>query len=85
VAKFVARLLATAALYSVGSNLDISQNYKMGDIRKGVANTLALQVPSMLGSFEFENVRWKLKIVLDSSWKSLRRKTKMESLKFNIC
>jgi hypothetical protein len=34
----VARLLATAAL-SLGSNPDICQKYKMGDISKGVANT----------------------------------------------
>jgi hypothetical protein len=39
VAKLVARLLATAAL-PLGSNPDISQEYKMGDISQGVANTL---------------------------------------------
>jgi hypothetical protein len=32
------RLLATAALW--GLNPDISQKYKMGDISKGMANTL---------------------------------------------
>jgi hypothetical protein len=37
VAKLVARLLATEALVS---NPDISQKYKMGDISKGVTNTL---------------------------------------------
>jgi hypothetical protein len=36
-AKLVARLLATATLRV---NPDISQKYKMGDISKGVANTL---------------------------------------------
>jgi hypothetical protein len=37
-AKMAARLLATAPL--MGSNPGISQKYKMGDICKGVANTL---------------------------------------------
>jgi len=37
--KLLARLLATAAL-CVGSNPDIAQKYKMGDISKVVANTL---------------------------------------------
>jgi hypothetical protein len=37
VATLVARLLATAPL---GSNPDISQKYKMGDISKEVANIL---------------------------------------------
>jgi hypothetical protein len=37
VAKLEARLFATAALCS---NKDISQKYKIGDISKGVANTL---------------------------------------------
>ncbi len=35
----VARLLATAALWV--SNPDISQKYKIGDMSKGVADTLA--------------------------------------------
>jgi hypothetical protein len=38
VANLVANLLATAALG--GRIHDIAQNYKMGDISKGVANTL---------------------------------------------
>jgi hypothetical protein len=38
VAKLVPRLLATAALWV--RNHDISQKYKMGDISKGVDNTL---------------------------------------------
>ncbi len=38
-AKLVARLLATAAL-PVRIHSDISQKYKMGDISKGVGNTL---------------------------------------------
>jgi hypothetical protein len=37
VTKLVARLLATAALWV---HPDISQKYKMGDISKGVANTI---------------------------------------------
>ncbi len=37
VAKLVAHLLASAALW--GRIHDISQKYKMGDISKGVANT----------------------------------------------
>jgi hypothetical protein len=48
VAKLVARLLATVILCrvlpyygnSLDSNPDVSQKYKMGDISKGVANTL---------------------------------------------
>jgi hypothetical protein len=41
VAKLVALLLATEALHSfLGSNPDIFQKYKMGDISKGSANTL---------------------------------------------
>ncbi len=42
-AKFVARPLATAALceYSIGSNPDISQKPKIGDMNEhGVANIL---------------------------------------------
>ncbi len=38
VAKFVAHLVAIGS--SLGSNSDISQKYKMGDLSKGVANTL---------------------------------------------
>jgi len=38
----VAKLVAQPACYisSLGSNPDISQKYKMGDMSKGVANTL---------------------------------------------
>jgi hypothetical protein len=39
VAKLVAHLHACYGSY-LGSNPDISQKYKMGDISKGVANTL---------------------------------------------
>ncbi len=41
--RWVAKLVAQPACYgsnSPGSNPDISQKYKMGDISKGVANTL---------------------------------------------
>jgi hypothetical protein len=38
VAKLVARLLATAAFWVLNPN--ISPKYKMGDISKGMANTL---------------------------------------------
>jgi hypothetical protein len=37
VAKLVVRLLASVRS-SLGSNPDISQKYKMGDINKGLAN-----------------------------------------------
>jgi hypothetical protein len=41
VAKLAALLLATGSLHSsLDSNPDISQKYKMGDISKGLANTL---------------------------------------------
>jgi hypothetical protein len=40
VAKLLARLLASTLYSSLGSNPDISQKNKMGDISKGVANTL---------------------------------------------
>jgi hypothetical protein len=40
VAKLVVRLLATAALWVRINNQDISQKDKLGDISKGVANTL---------------------------------------------
>jgi hypothetical protein len=53
----------------------------MGYIRQGVANTTARQLPIMLGSFEFENVRQNLKIALG---KADAKNIKMESLKFNI-
>jgi hypothetical protein len=44
VAKLVARLLATAALWVRTLNPDISQKYKMGDISKGIdKNTVASQ------------------------------------------
>jgi hypothetical protein len=40
--RWVAKLVSAPAYYgsSLDSNPDNSQKYKMGDIRKGVANTL---------------------------------------------
>jgi hypothetical protein len=48
--KLVARLFATASL-CMGSNPDFSQTYKMGDIRKGVANTLLARQTNQKKSF----------------------------------
>ncbi len=49
-AYLVARLLAT------GSNPDISQIYKMGDISKGVANTLKSDIKINIQKKVFNNV-----------------------------
>jgi hypothetical protein len=53
VAKLVARLLSIYGS-SLGSNPDISQQYKMGYISKGVANTLYPKNKKFTGDHLFE-------------------------------